>query len=91
MKIKKLNEMNNDSYLKSVKSHLFQIICDVRGISEKSFDDIDALQDEMKNFYENPDVEYDIFHTVQYFEREKCREEYCAEKIFDDFGLSKKI
>jgi hypothetical protein len=69
------------SYKDQVACNLIDILMEVRGISEKSFSQLDDLFAEVENFWENnPSVR----ETVANFETNLKRPRLCAETLFAD-------
>lgn len=72
-----------NSYKDGVASCLTDIITKERGISEKSFNMYDDVMKEVENFYNsNEEV---IKKLVDSFEQKKCRKEFCAETIYNEY------
>ena len=91
MKIDRFNEFEivneafgsslND-YGKSVKYRLMDIICDVKGISEKDFIRLDELKKRIDMaFHYNPEID----EAIKKYERENKRTQFCAEHIYEWF------
>lgn len=93
MKVHKINEYYKEeesltineglfktpTYKEKVFSSLIHLIMDDKGISEKSFDEIDRLTDNLREYFK--DVKVD--NVVKEFEEEGRRENFCAEFIYD--------
>jgi len=77
-----LNQMleYNHTYKNSVYDSLLDIIMNEKRISEKDFKKIDNLQEELDKFYINNEQE--LNNIINLFEKNKLRNNYCAEKIY---------
>jgi hypothetical protein len=77
-----LNQMleYNHTYKNSVYNSLLNIIMCEKRISEKDFKKIDNLQEELEKFY--IDNEQELNNIINLFEKNKLRDNYCAEKIY---------
>lgn len=75
------------TYTDRVKDKLTNIITEVEGISEKSFELYDEAMDRAKKIVNEPAIQ----EIIKRFEKRDARPEYCAENIYyDKFKASKK-
>lgn len=99
MKIQKINEFykkestiineglyKTPTYKEKVFSSLIHLIMDDRGISEKSFDEVDRLIDNLREYFKEDKVN----KVINEFEENGRRENYCAEFIYDTMIKNKK-
>jgi len=89
MEVQKFDDFLNEafgsketSYGIKVKRCLHDIISNVKGISEKSFKQVDELKKRIDDaFTYNPEID----ETIRRYEQKKSRVEYCAEHVYDWF------
>jgi len=67
------------TYSEKVMSNLVDIMMEVRGVSEKSFSEVQKIQDEVRMIFEGND---ELRKTVKLWEKDRLRPEFCAEGIF---------
>lgn len=67
------------TYVDAVKNHLHDIICDEKGVSEKSFKKVDQITDYLKKYFL---TNQELLSICDEYSSDKKRPELCAEIIY---------
>jgi hypothetical protein len=72
------------TYVDKVFDNLMDIICQEKGISEKSFKDIDNTRNYLESFFDNNS---EILLEIDVFNSHKERTKYCAEYLYSKWFI----
>jgi hypothetical protein len=75
---------HTNSYKNNVRNDLHHIVCNTKGISEKSFTQLDELSNKLESFYENN--KKDLDSIINEFNDNDYRSTFCAETIYSKYS-----